>query len=255
MSRHGWQTCSKCRGSTFVNCDVCDAGMQTEITTIICSTEPKYQVIYPNNIDEKIKLAIEQVGVEKFEQIAEIQRNEIKALDSEKVVFERYEVSVPCAKFSIVIKGKKYEWLVYGKEVRMLDNGNIPVKNNALIVLAVFIVICSAALAFWFNYVDEKYMNAVTQENNHTQKDNTMQNFIKLLIQEDSFVNLRQSPNGKVIIKIYAKDLDKITIKKLNGGDDNWVKVLFLPSNVTDETKAIVGYIHSSKIDKKSLKK
>ena len=137
----------------------------------------------------------------------------------------------------------------------MLENGDIPVKNNALIGLVVFIVMCGVALAFWFNYVDEKYMNLATQENNHTQKDNTTQNFIKLLIQKDSFVNLRQSPNGKVITKIYAKNLDKITIKKLNGGDDKWIKVLYLPPNVADETKAITGYIHSSKIDKNSLKK
>lgn len=252
----GTLTCPRCGGSTFVKCKACNtSGMQTEIATIVCTAEPKDQVIYPNDIDEKLKLAVEQIGVENFEQIAEIQRNEIKALDVEKVVFERYEVSVPCAKFSIIIKGKKYEWLVYGKKVQMLENGDIPVKNNALIGLVVFIVMCGVALAFWFNYVDEKYMNLATQENNHTQKDNTTQNFIKLLIQKDSFVNLRQSPNGKVITKIYAKNLDKITIKKLNGGDDKWIKVLYLPPNVTDETKAITGYIHSSKIDKNSLKK
>lgn len=74
-----------------------------------------------------------------------------------------------------------------------------------------------------------------------------MQNTLKISA-KGSLVNLRQSPNGKVIKQIYAKDFDTITLKKLelNG---KWLKVLYFPPNVTDENKAIIGYIHTSLVD------
>ena len=249
----GVLTCSRCGGSTFIKCRSCNtSGMQTDIATIICSTEPKYEVIYPNDIDEKLKLAIEEVGEKNFTQIAEIKRTEIKALDAEKAVFESYEVSVPMAEFNIAIKNKTYPFKLYGSDVRVLESGKIPLKANfyraVVSVLAVVAVVAFACYLYIVTSPQNSSSNVELSDNK------PQQNTIKLSI-KSGFVNLRQSPNGKIIGKIYAKDLDKITLEKLDGGNEKWIKVLYFPPSVTDETKAISGYIHSSKIDKNSLQK
>ncbi len=69
----------------------------------------------------------------------------------------------------------------------------------------------------------------------------------------DEYVNLRKAPSGEVLTPIYKKDFDKITIKRLDGGDAKWLKVLYFPPNTSDESKAITGYIHISQIDESSL--
>ena len=69
---------------------------------------------------------------------------------------------------------------------------------------------------------------------------------------QDEYVNIRQSPNGKVISKVFTKDEDKILLISLIGGNDinktQWIKVLYFPPNVNDAKKAILGYIHKSQI-------
>lgn len=70
------------------------------------------------------------------------------------------------------------------------------------------------------------------------------------LATKDDYVNLRKAPSGEILTPIYKKDFDKITIKKLDGGNDKWLKVLYFPPNETDESKAITGYIHNSQIAK-----
>ncbi len=70
------------------------------------------------------------------------------------------------------------------------------------------------------------------------------------LATKDDYVNLRKAPSGEILTPIYKKDFDKITIKKLDGGDAKWLKVLYFPPNVSDESKAITGYIHNSQIAK-----
>lgn len=84
--------------------------------------------------------------------------------------------------------------------------------------------------------------NAMTQI---LDKQEVAQKPTKLIIKGD-FINLRQSPNGNVIAKIYKKDSGKFAIKILNLDNKEWVKVLYLPPNVKDENKAIIGYLHSS---------
>ena len=68
----------------------------------------------------------------------------------------------------------------------------------------------------------------------------------------DEYVNLRKAPSGEVLTPIYKKDFDKIVIKKL-GVEGKWVRVRYYAPNVSDESKAITGYIHISKIDESSL--
>ena len=70
------------------------------------------------------------------------------------------------------------------------------------------------------------------------------------LATKDDYVNLRKAPSGEILTPIYKKDFDKITIKKLDGGNAKWLKVLYFPPSVTDENKAITGYIHISQIAK-----
>ena len=70
------------------------------------------------------------------------------------------------------------------------------------------------------------------------------------LATKDEYVNLRKAPSGEVLTPIYKKDFDKITIKRLDGGDAKWLKVLYFPPNVSDESKALMGYIHISQIAK-----
>lgn len=92
---------------------------------------------------------------------------------------------------------------------------------------------------------------------------------------KDSFVNLREKPNGKIITKIYAKDMkcgkekgriyiaDKSDelLERLVRGKKEWVKVYYLPTieitkeitenkndQYIDVSKAIYGYIHSSQL-------
>ena len=68
----------------------------------------------------------------------------------------------------------------------------------------------------------------------------------------DEYVNLRKAPSGEVLTPIYKKDFDKIVIKKL-GVEGKWVRVRYYAPNVSDESKAITGYIHISQIDESSL--
>lgn len=83
----------------------------------------------------------------------------------------------------------------------------------------------------------------------------------------DEFVNLRESPNGKILMRLYTKDKDSVLIVSLrdkrkewwylidkeisynnNAGNDKWIKVLVFPPHIQDVHKAIIGYIHTSQI-------
>ena len=108
-------------------------------------------------------------------------------------------------------------------------------------------------------------------------------NFKIKLDTTDDFVNLRQSPNGKILAKIYKKDFDGSAVFNLTYGEYNtpdnyykndlqaniqdmigkprgkrperldpkkprWIKVVYFPPNVTKAEQAIVGYIHNSQM-------
>ncbi|MGX2985220.1 hypothetical protein ACWIWK_07110 [Helicobacter sp. 23-1048] len=76
----------------------------------------------------------------------------------------------------------------------------------------------------------------------------------------DDFVNLRESPNGAIIARIYKKDFsDSLVIKfpqtRLLGLIDmydkeaKWHKVIYFPPNTSKTKDAKAGFIHKSQID------
>ena len=81
----------------------------------------------------------------------------------------------------------------------------------------------------------------------------------------DDFVNLRESPNGAIITRIYKKDFsDSLVIKvpqtRLLGFNQNqnidmydkeakWHKVIYFPPNTRKTKDAKAGFIHKSQID------
>lgn len=74
---------------------------------------------------------------------------------------------------------------------------------------------------------------------------------------EDDYVNIRETPNGKILFKIYKSDIDKIVIVDLDQArsnisdkksiNDKWVQVVYFPDK-EDEYNSIAGYIHKSQI-------
>ena len=91
-------------------------------------------------------------------------------------------------------------------------------------------------------------------------------------VSKDSYINLRQSPNGKILYTIqkneivqykkkfdsdYAETCNVIESSKNKGiiiylGKDStnskWYKIAYLPPNAKDTSKAIYGVIHSSQV-------
>lgn len=70
------------------------------------------------------------------------------------------------------------------------------------------------------------------------------------------YVNIRQTPNGKLLSKIYKSNIDNIVIVDLDQARSNlfdkkstneWVQVVYFPDK-EDEENFIVGYIHKSQI-------
>ncbi|WP_334090518.1 hypothetical protein [Helicobacter typhlonius] len=78
-------------------------------------------------------------------------------------------------------------------------------------------------------------------------------------ISKDSYINLRQSPNGKILTQIQKTDiLEPCEYKEnkgliLNLGQDStnpkWLKVAYIPPEAKDTSKAIYGVIHESQVD------
>lgn len=81
----------------------------------------------------------------------------------------------------------------------------------------------------------------------------------------DDFVNLRESPNGAIITRIYKKDFSDILVievpqTRLLGFNQNqkidmydkelkWHKVIYFPPNTRKTKDAKAGFIHKSQID------
>ena len=406
----GMSNCLTCSGSGWTRCSDCN-GEGGLIATAVFEFKDE-QLYYINSInskvDDKIKKALDKIGAENFAIIA----NEITAINfkenhKEREAIKDYKVNVPFAKFNITINGKKYQWLVFGKNIQIDENDNIlkelldnnikalemlskiswlkpiliqnkVVKNitnakfirniakngnfkndkNTLIFdktdnkeiadnklfdwqfiqiifkslhriasvyfsrvhifwycLAIITSICALKisdsvwvtffvfvisifvakifawihtkialrlfwgkdLSSWANKYHNRtitdkifdsalehwiiasiivliifggilslfsYIESVNDNKGQIQQQ-TAQKPIKLVIKGD-FINVRQSPNGKVVAKIYKKDSGKFSIKILNLDNKEWAKVLYLPPNEKDKNNAITGYIHSS---------
>lgn len=110
-----------------------------------------------------------------------------------------------------------------------------------------FMLLCWAVSLFSFFTIDYFYFNSTEQEIQQNSQKSMNLSQIQLFTQ-DEFVNLRKVPNGEIIAKIYKKDFDKISLKKLKSNDKKWLKVLYFPPNTKDESKAITGFIHTSQI-------
>ena len=76
---------------------------------------------------------------------------------------------------------------------------------------------------------------------------------------EDSYINLRESPNGKILTEIQKKDMsescplqqdDKGFLLDLGKDSKNpqWFKVAYIPKEAKDTSKAIYGVIHTSQV-------
>lgn len=74
----------------------------------------------------------------------------------------------------------------------------------------------------------------------------------------DDFVNLRESPNGAIITRIYKKDFSDILVigtfeAEVLGLEQNntkdWHKVIYFPPNTRKTKDAKAGFIHKSQID------
>lgn len=82
------------------------------------------------------------------------------------------------------------------------------------------------------------------------------------IIVDDDFVNIRQSPNGKIIAKIDNKDFEKAIIIAIsadalnerfgleNSKNPKWYKIMYFKSKDDAKIgkKGIIGYIHNSQI-------
>ena len=89
------------------------------------------------------------------------------------------------------------------------------------------------------------------------------QDFLLFPISKDPYINLRQSPNGKILKQIQKTDMPKPCECRegkcgedkgfiLNLGKDptnpKWLKVAYIPPEVKDTSKAIYGVIHESQV-------
>ncbi|MGX3097376.1 hypothetical protein [Helicobacter sp. 23-1046] len=77
---------------------------------------------------------------------------------------------------------------------------------------------------------------------------------------KDSYVNLRESPNGKILYAIQKNDMpsnvceyakykaNKGVIIFLGNDSPKWYKIAYIPPNAKDTREAIYGVIHSSQV-------
>ena len=341
----GYIECPTCDGETIIICKACRGTNKiTQIAQICVTTTPKYAKSYQEGIEEKIKAFIDKYEPQKLADIANITRTELRQDEKERCVVEIYQIQMPFAKFNVAFNGKKFAWLICGKNLQIEAETNEMLQalksyntaqeaekqraekeekqraqeeqrqrlNKAKwakrkkILLIVF--------AAWFGLNIVKFITDKTNEAVDTPKqaqsseiqtpqtrqtpppqpqtqpvapskprENANSNETAAaasggasadtaanesvnssssatttapsirLATKDEYVNLRKAPSGEVLTPIYKKDFDKITIKRLDGGDAKWLKVLYFSPNVSDESKAITGYIHISQIDASSL--
>lgn len=99
-----------------------------EIAQIQLSTTPTYTQSYAYNVDELVKQAFEKHNIES---IANVTRTELRLDESQKRIVETYQAQIPFAKFNVSFSGKKFAWLVYGK------NLNVQSEQGEMLQLAI----------------------------------------------------------------------------------------------------------------------
>lgn len=92
----GLQACSKCNGSAILECGVCDgSGLQYEVTIFACSTNPKYDFNYPENLDKNILKMLK--NTKNLPKIAHFVRESSETQNNK--ILEKYTISVPTSFF------------------------------------------------------------------------------------------------------------------------------------------------------------
>lgn len=150
-----------------------------------------------------------------------------------------YEVEFEVANY--MDKNRGYEWALYVDPSACSSGNKLMVDNIKLV-----------------KKLNEKRYKSLK----HYIGFNTMEEILTMkVIVDDDFVNIRQTPNGKIIGKIEKKDFKNAVIVVIspselnerlglkNNENPKWHKVLYLPSVETDFNKAIFGYIHQSQIE------
>lgn len=96
----------------------------------------------------------------------------------------------------------------------------------------------------------EQYFQAVDEDEEFLMKFQLKTN--------NDFVNLRESPNGAIITRIYKKDFSDILVigtfeAEVLGLEPNktnaWYKVIYFPPNTRKTKDAKAGFIHKSQIN------
>ncbi len=147
----GLQTCSKCNGSAILKCGACGgSGLQYEVVIFACSTNPKYNFIYPENINKKERKILKNIN--NLPKIAHFVRESIESQNN--TIFEKYKFSVPFATFSTTTNGKNSDWELYGKNIKIFKK-NIFAFKKYVIRGCVFalIVVCAIACILWLKYI------------------------------------------------------------------------------------------------------
>lgn len=147
-------TCIKCKGSAWIKCENCNAtGVLTEVGEIKMLTYPQYKAIYPDNIDNEIKEVIEKHcdGGSKYPQlgkITKIERESLKQSTSKKYVWEKYNATIPYAKFSISYNDEKFAWFIYGTNLQIYENSGM---LNAILSSDIVALVKIAKQSFFAN--------------------------------------------------------------------------------------------------------
>lgn len=159
------------------------------------------------------------------------------------------------------------KWLLDGFAGEVKYEVEIEIKNTNKIALSIYGDACSDES---YMFVDNiTFIKKISEKKykNLEQYLKTEEEYEELLVKihlktNDDFVNLRDSPNGKVITRIYKKDFSDILIIKtfeteLLGLKPNetkdWYKVIYFPPNTRKTEDAKAGFIHKSQIDEDRL--
>ena len=119
-------SCPRCKGSATLRCETCSGkGIATTIARVCVNVEPSYKIIYPENINQKIKNAIKRYEITELNSIARLKRETIQHDTTQKIVTEIYNAEIPFASFNVIYNDKKFTWLVCGTNLQVLDDGKM----------------------------------------------------------------------------------------------------------------------------------
>lgn len=147
-----------------------------------------------------------------------------------------------------VANSKKIGWLEADEEVALLADYSACGRGSYLVADKIKLI----------KKLDEKRYEGVKYYMGYTEE---KLSFMQIIV-DDDFVNIRQSPNGKIVAKIDNKDFENAIIVAIsadalnerfglkNSQNSKWYKIMYFKSK--DEAKigkkGIISYIHNSQI-------